>query len=216
MTKKYNESVLVVKDQDIQEALNTPYPEDGFNQELLFTKIATNGTFLDRNLAEIDITYRQIIPYVFITDIVGNILLYNRKAGDGRLLNKYSIGFGGHINECDKVESEFGTLNAEATILNNIARELKEELYIDISSDKLYCYNDCIKIDDTEVDKMHLGLIYHLFFKDLSFIANDRDYNTKEMELDLVKLDNLLQDTITVPKLENWSKVLLETIRKAV
>lgn len=216
MTKKYNESVLVVKDQDIQEALNTPYPEDGFNQELLFTKIATNGTFLDRNLAEIDITYRQIIPYVFITDIVGNILLYNRKAGDGRLLNKYSIGFGGHINECDKVESEFGTLNAEATILNNIARELKEELYIDISSDKLYCYNDCIKIDDTEVDKMHLGLIYHLFSKDLSSIANDRAYNTKEMELDLVKLDNLLQDTITVPKLENWSKVLLETIRKAV
>lgn len=212
MTKKYNESVLVVKDQDIQEA----FANDEFNQELLFEKIAINGTFLDRNLAEIDITYRQIIPYVFITDIVGNILLYNRKAGDGRLLNKYSIGFGGHINECDKVESELGTLNAQATIARNITRELKEELYIDIFSDKLYFYNDCIKIDATEVDKMHLGLIYHLFFKDLSSIANNRAYNIEEMVLDLVRLDNLLQDTITVPKLENWSKVLLQTIRKAV
>lgn len=209
MTKKYDESVLVVEDKYF-DFLKDPIVDQSSR---MYSTISSYGTFLDRNLAEIHMNYRQIIPYVFITDIIGNVLFYNRKSGDGRLLHKYSIGFGGHINEKDKVTNlESGMLDSKLTIHANILRELSEELSIQPGPDDLSFYGKYICNDTTEVDKMHLGMVYHLKAKNLQTIVFNRNYNTEEMELDLCNLKHAGTDIIFTSKLENWSKEVLSYI----
>ena len=63
---------------------------------------AKNNHFMPRAKAETDPSFKQIIPYVVITD-GKNILHYVRgkKAGEQRLVAKGSVGIGGHINRAD-------------------------------------------------------------------------------------------------------------------
>ena len=61
-----------------------------------------NNSFQSRARAETDPTFKQIIPYVVITD--GKSILHyvrGKKAGEQRLVSKGSIGIGGHINDED-------------------------------------------------------------------------------------------------------------------
>src|SRR5690349_19859705 len=63
-----------------------------------------NNHFMPRGLAETDPNFKQIIPYVIITD--GKSVLHyvrGKKAGEQRLVAKGSIGIGGHINQDDEV-----------------------------------------------------------------------------------------------------------------
>ena len=61
-----------------------------------------NNSFRLRAEAETDPGFKQIIPYVVITD-GARVLHYVRgkKAGEQRLVAKGSIGIGGHINDED-------------------------------------------------------------------------------------------------------------------
>ena len=61
---------------------------------------AKNNHFMPRAKAETDPSFKQVIPYVIITD-GKNILHYVRgkKAGEQRLVAKGSVGIGGHIND---------------------------------------------------------------------------------------------------------------------
>ena len=59
-----------------------------------------NNSFRLRAQAETDPSFKQIIPYVVITD--GERVLHyvrGKKAGEQRLVAKGSIGIGGHIND---------------------------------------------------------------------------------------------------------------------
>ncbi|MBM3891417.1 MAG: hypothetical protein FJ388_20075, partial [Verrucomicrobia bacterium] len=61
-----------------------------------------NNSFRLRAEAETDPSFKQIIPYVVITD--GERVLHyvrGKKAGEQRLVAKGSIGIGGHINDED-------------------------------------------------------------------------------------------------------------------
>ena len=62
-----------------------------------------NNFFLPRSRAEQDPAFKQIIPYVIFT-FEGTILRYVRgaKSGEKRLVDKASIGIGGHINDSDE------------------------------------------------------------------------------------------------------------------
>ena len=61
-----------------------------------------NNSFRPRAQAETDPGFKQIIPYVVITD-GARVLHYVRgkKSGEQRLVAKGSIGIGGHINDED-------------------------------------------------------------------------------------------------------------------
>src|ERR1700690_1981232 len=59
-----------------------------------------NNSFQPRSQAETNPNFKQIIPYVVVTD--GNSVLHyvrGKKAGERRLVSKGSIPIGGHINE---------------------------------------------------------------------------------------------------------------------
>lgn len=212
MTKKYNESVLVVPSKEVTETSN-------------IFELGSHASFLDRNLAELDINHRQIIPYVFITDMLGRILIYRRKTGDSRLKDKYSIGFGGHINTSDKpidanvleesAENIPSKLDIEKICYNNIKRELEEELYMSDPEElqQLIRTDTLILKNETEVDKMHVGIVYHLLNNKIRGRVVDGKYNQSEMFLEFVKLDNLLSDDIMFNKLESWSQTLIASLR---
>jgi len=57
---------------------------------------------VDRALCEEDPSFLQIIPYITVVSMYnGEILQYSRgqAGGEGRLIGKTSIGFGGHMDE---------------------------------------------------------------------------------------------------------------------
>jgi len=208
MTKKYNESVLVVPSKEVTETSN-------------IFELGSHASFLDRNLAELDINHRQIIPYVFITDMLGRILIYRRKTGDSRLKDKYSIGFGGHINPIDadisveSGENALSKLDIEKICYNNIRRELEEELHMSDPEElqQLIKTDTLILKNETEVDKMHVGIVYHLLNNKIRGRVVDGRYNQSEMFLEFVKLENLLSDDIMFNKLESWSQTLIASLR---
>ncbi|HEY1489817.1 MAG TPA: hypothetical protein VGF90_02155, partial [Verrucomicrobiae bacterium] len=71
-----------------------------------------NNSFMARAQAEMNPDFKQIIPYVLITD--GKSVLHyvrGKKAGEQRLVAKGSVGIGGHINNEDETlfgVTEFG------------------------------------------------------------------------------------------------------------
>src|SRR5271157_3221529 len=86
-----------------------------------------NNSFMPRAQAETNPDFKQIIPYVVVTD--GKSVLHyvrGKKAGEQRLVTKGSIGIGGHINDED--HSLFA-VGAQA-FQDAVRREVCEELAI--------------------------------------------------------------------------------------
>src|ERR1017187_3905156 len=86
-----------------------------------------NNSFQPRARAETDPSYKQIIPYVVVTD--GKSILHyvrGKKAGEQRLVAKGSIGIGGHINDED--HSLFAT--GLQAFQEAVRREVCEEIAV--------------------------------------------------------------------------------------
>src|SRR5665213_1472825 len=96
-----------------------------------------NNSFQPRVLAETDSTFKQIIPYVVVTD--GKSILHyvrGKKAGEQRLVAKGSIGIGGHINHEEDHDLSLlaFTFNVQA-FQDAVEREVREELSVQGSFD---------------------------------------------------------------------------------
>ena len=153
---KPEEKVLVVKDEYIKHSLAP-----------LLT-IKERGKFIHRNIAEKDERFRQIIPYVIVEDELRRILIYKRKGSEARLYDTYSVGIGGHVNVVDYKEDYY------MTIINAIKREVKEEIGLKIRFKDLM-YLGHIHLSETEVDRVHYGLVYLLRIKEKSKIKFDKN-----------------------------------------
>ncbi len=113
--------------------------------------------FMARPAAELDPSFKQIIPYALFTH-QGRVLSYVRgaKGGEKRLAAKRSIGIGGHMNDTDTEHDGFD----HAAYRKALAREISEELKIDTHYQEraVALLND----DSTEVGRVHLGVV-HIF-----------------------------------------------------
>ncbi len=78
--------------------------------------------FIDRNKAEHDSTFKQVIPYCVVQNEQGDFFVYDRKGSEARLHGFSSLGIGGHINNKDTGTDLFSIIIAGAK------RELAEEL----------------------------------------------------------------------------------------
>lgn len=113
--------------------------------------------FMLRPAAEVDPSFKQLIPYVLLT-CEGKYLSYVRgkRAGEKRLVGQRSIGIGGHINPIDEAplyEASWREVYAQA-----VEREVNEELVIGTGyQDRIVALlND----DSTEVGRVHLGVVH--------------------------------------------------------
>jgi predicted NUDIX family phosphoesterase len=117
-----------------------------------------NNSFMARAQAETNPAFKQVIPYVVITD--GKSVLHyvrGKKAGEQRLVSKGSVGIGGHINDEDHTLFAFGL----QAFQDAVKREVCEELSIQgqIQPRPVGLIND----DSTEVGRVHFGVVHVLF-----------------------------------------------------
>jgi len=152
-----------------------------------------NMRFMVRDEAEKDDTVKQIIPYVIVTDGV-RFLIYTRgKQCDDRLKAKISIGFGGHVNPTDQLQSLLGLLNA------CVIRELHEELLLPYN----YMQNivGIINDDSNEVSERHLGVVYWVRVSDLDSVKVNNDAEISNLKIiDTGNVD-------IVERMESWSQL---------
>ncbi len=107
----------------------------------------------ERQEAEVDENYQQIIPYVLLKSSEGKFACYQRHGNEKRLHGKWSCGVGGHIDEGDRAAS------FEKTVENGMYRELGEELENFDTAKVELTYLGVINEVESEVGKVHLGLV---------------------------------------------------------
>lgn len=111
--------------------------------------------YIDRDKAENDPAFKQVIPYIVIMDKDRqHVAIYNRNGTEGRLHGKWSLGVGGHINPMPEARHDF-----EISLLLNMKRELDEEFKSRPQDDEIYFWGT-INYDTDDVGQVHLGVVY--------------------------------------------------------
>jgi len=160
-----------------------------------------NNSFKPRAQAENDPNFKQIIPYVVVTD--GKSVLHyvrGKKAGEQRLVAKGSIGIGGHIN--DKDETLFNSKGFGIQAFQDaVKREVCEELVVEGSFDArpVGLIND----DSTEVGRVHFGVV-HVLFRTPDKVRKNEQVIT---QVEFVPIDELKTRR---EQMESWSRLCLD------
>jgi predicted NUDIX family phosphoesterase len=115
--------------------------------DAILRRVETAGSFVDRASAEVDVTMKQIIPYLVLRDGDRIFLMKRTRAGgDARLHDRYSVGIGGHLNPGDR------------TPLGGLEREWLEEIEAGFVPD--FEFLGLLNDDTVDVGLHHLGLVY--------------------------------------------------------
>ena len=187
-------SILVIERKHIPE----PLLKQGFNpaSEALVNSLLESPQlfFMQRDLAENDPNYKQLIPYVVFQTPKGFFSYQRGKASsETRLRMLRSLGVGGHI---EKEDGDIG----QNSYIKGLWRELKEEVGIDPSNNiKLLGF---INDDSNEVGKVHLGIV-HLYQLETS------DLESKELNLTDCKFLSISKIKEEEESFETWSRLLI-------
>lgn len=159
-----------------------------------------NNRFMARAEAETNPNFKQIIPYVVVTD--GKSVLHyvrGKRAGEQRLVAKGSIGIGGHINDEDH------TLFARdlQAFKEAVEREVCEELAIQGTFDAkpVGLIND----DSTDVGRVHFGIV-HVLFRPPEQVRKNEQVITQVEFLPVEELKARRE------RLESWSQFCLDNL----
>lgn len=191
------ENVLAVKRELIKEFL--PQKDVSFEiPETLVDIIINNYEFLPRSKAELDPSYKQIIPYVVLCN-GENVYVTRRlkKGAESRLHGLLSLGIGGHINP----ESDG---NGSDVLYRGMIREINEEVNT-IALSQL-SPRGVINDDTNEVGSVHLGLFYTLEVSEETGIRE-----TEKLEGFWLKRSELPGFT---EQMETWSQLIISELSK--
>jgi predicted NUDIX family phosphoesterase len=171
----------------------------GFIEDNNYKIITDNLSSMNRDLAEVDVTFKQIIPYLFIENNE-KFLLYTRtkKQTEKRLHDKRSLGVGGHINPIDSIDDS-------DPILLALLRELDEEVSIKLKTEPQFL--GFINDDLSDVGKVHLGMVFYSKSDSENFEVLEKD----KMICEWVKKEYLIEN---LEKLESWSQIIVNSILK--
>jgi dCTP deaminase len=176
----------------------------GENALRLFEDIEKKGFFHSRYDCETDSLILQVIPYAIVFGEDGKVFSYVRAKkiqdyGDKRLFGKHSIGLGGHIRRADGPEY----------ILNCIKREVMfEEIKASEGFSKPKLLGTLFQ-PDTDVDKVHLGLVFGIHAKG-EILHIESSIITSKM----IQINDLVNDPTYNEKYETWGKVLIPLLPK--
>lgn len=202
--QQYNgEKVLVIPTDKI--TINFVGGWSKCDDEKILENFLQYGSFIDRSIAEEDVSLKQIIPYCIIRHPIDNrgiprYFCYKRggAGSEKRLHSKFSLGVGGHLNPVDMEEDFISMYHT------GLRRELKEELgftKISYTGQTIGFIND----NSNEVGKVHLGVAHVI-----SPLAND--FN--------LKIENTMSDygfesynniEKNIEQFETWSQILIKT-----
>ncbi len=161
----------------------------------------SNTRYLPRGDMEEDPSFKQLIPYCIFqyVDESGTKHVFQYTRGDGggesRLRTKKSVGIGGHISTLDADD--------HSPYDEGMRRELDEEISIETeySQSLVGLIND----DQTEVGKVHLGIV-HLF--------NVQQPKIQSREADIsdsgfIPVSEILSD---LDSYESWSSICVTSL----
>jgi predicted NUDIX family phosphoesterase len=194
------EKVLVIKRADLPAAALV----NGFSAEDIdMDDLIPVATFIDRDLAEHDPTYKQIIPQIVVRNQKGEIFVVQRlkTQGESRLHGKHSIGIGGHINPID---SDSNT----NLIVAGLFRELDEELDVDTNFVKSFHWIGTMNDDTNDVGTVHIAVVATITFD------NAADVKIKETDKMTGQFMTMDEAAKYYDNMENWSQIIFNQIRK--
>ncbi len=165
-----------------------------------FQVIDEFGFFMDRESAEDDPDFKQIIPYCIVAFGDEVFLMQRRRAGgEQRLHGLYSIGVGGHVEPQDHAPGE----DLTAAVELGLTRELREEVCIQgtFERQRIGVLND----DSNAVGRVHLGVVYRLLLAHPTV----RVAETEVLEGSFVPRSDLQG---LGGQLETWSRLVVEQL----
>lgn len=154
--------------------------------------------FMERPLAELDPTHKQLIPYS-IFHHQGRYLAYTRggASGEKRLVAKRSIGIGGHINPTDQAQDGLG----ESLYFNGVDREISEELILPGTHTQRVI--GLINDDSNEVGSVHLGVVH-------VFELSSPEVRSNEDAIQDLTFHTLAELLAVQDQLESWSRICVD------
>lgn len=148
--------------------------------------------------AEQDESMKQIIPYIIFKH-KDRYFVYKRleKSEEERLIEKFSMGIGGHTNPID--------VNSNNILSEGMKREFEEEVeyHYDYKTKIIGFIND----DKDSVGRVHFGVVF------LVEGPNDR-IEIKEKDKLSGKMMTLLEVKKFRDKLEGWSQIVFDYLRR--
>jgi predicted NUDIX family phosphoesterase len=159
-----------------------------------------NNSFQPRAQAETDPTFKQIIPYVVVTD--GKSILHyvrGKKAGEQRLVAKGSIGIGGHINDEDHTLFAVGLQAFQDAVKREVCEELTVQGPFDARPVGL------INDDSTEVGRVHFGIV-HVLFRTPEKVKKNEQVIT---QVEFIPIEELKARR---EQMESWSQLCLDNL----
>jgi predicted NUDIX family phosphoesterase len=164
-------------------------------------RIRQHGFFVERRHAELDSSFKQVIPYCVVVR-GGEVFVMRRLEGGGeaRLHGKRSVGVGGHINPVD------GMGAGDDVVAEGLRREVEEELHVDGPWEvrTVGLLND----DSTDVGSVHVGLV--------GVVTTEADVRVRETDaleggfVGVAELRRLLAEERA--SFETWSALVLDHI----
>lgn len=149
--KKHQEHIVCVKSEKVAHRKNGFVDYQLNNEDLMLGQ---------RFSLERDDDFRQLLPISIFT-YQGKVWAYERtsKGGESRLHNKIAVAVGGHWDLEDLVV-ENSIIDLEKSLHKATARELEEEIVLSSNIVKTYELSKKICADDTEVDRVHMAVVY--------------------------------------------------------
>jgi predicted NUDIX family phosphoesterase len=154
--------------------------------------------YLNRNDAEQDKRYKQLIPYVLVI-CNDKILRYRRGKGgqETRLHGLFSVGVGGHISEEDN-----GLFSNRVGYEEGMRRELVEEIAVEELDEAVVAV---INDDSTDVGQVHFGVVHIARVADESIASGRSGISAPEF----IPLTEAVKDLSVY---ESWSRFCLENL----
>lgn len=159
---------------------------------------------VDRAICETNEAYKQLLPYIVVTNPEYKIFSYYRGGAgqEARLHGAISIGIGGHVDLLPQSGGSvalYGILNAEA------GRELFEEIGVP-ALDHDFDFTGVIVDPTNAVGRVHSGLLtrYHLTDFDMLILEEGM------IEQGQFRSIYELRQPEIYDRLENWSKAVVD------
>lgn len=179
-------------------------------------EVIPKAAFVDRWMAEVDNTILQLIPYVVIMSPDKKIFSYQRRGSEKRLIDRFSIGIGGHINPEDRrkglgfKDNPYGI--GWDTVKQAAVREVCEELDMDpavVKANLKLCGIVYTPNDETAdsskpgpaVGEVHIGIVY---------VLSVENSEIKVKEEDSIIGYKFINKPSDIQKFEKWSQMVLQ------
>jgi predicted NUDIX family phosphoesterase len=186
----------------------------------LMSAMEDNIWFGPREALEKNFEFRQIIPYVVVSNGT-KIMIYQRSSskGDNRLNNLWSIGLGGHVRLQDinpLMLLRIPSISVPNILVNSLKRELSEELVI--PAEKIY--EEQIKIIGIinmgskytkDVNAVHFGIVFYYENPNITIPTTTNEDDMRHFQF-VNKHDVMANFNNEGNTLEDWSIAVTEIL----